>query len=306
VVTKGKPWLDPAKGNDGMGGYGSGPKLGVPRGEYFTRRKRQELELWEMEQARQKELRRERQKVHARELARQSAARRRARLRAAGLPLPRGGREPSGASTPRVARWRRRHREEWQAWDAAIAENKRRDRRIARGLPATPKTSTERARESRERKASQRAIYLESQWWSPELSEKDAKAILVSQHPSLADEMELQVQYAWLLQRAKHADLNVNYFVIADASTDGIALASERRAIFYELYKAAEGGMSLPDIYTILKQSEAITSLKDLPSIAQHKDNPSWQKNVEINARDRARTFWGSGCRIYKVVLENI
>jgi hypothetical protein len=184
------------------------------------------------------------------------------------------------------------------AWDEAIREDRRRTRRIAKGLRATPLTQAEkdaayRARkaEKQARKAAEKAVYLASQWWSPEItSEGEIRRLIHEQHPDL-DEMQLHVECGRLLTIAHGENLRVNTFVIADAKTDGVELACERRAIFYECYSVTEGGTSLPDISSILRQAEAIKSIKDVPSIAAHKDNPSWQANKIINSLDYARIF---------------
>lgn len=290
-----------------MGGIGSGNR-GANRGmEYWTVRKEREYEFWIQEQARLKEERRLARQTAAKERARVKARERYARLqaarKAAGIPCRHGGKEKPGASTSRVRRWRQRQRVLLAACDAAIRENKRRDRRIARGLPAVPKTHAERQADYLKRKAAERVAYLTSQWWAPALSEADAKAALRAQHPTLT-EIEIHTAYAHLLACADHACLNINAFVLADATTDGIALAVERRTISYECYQAAVGGTSLPDILTVLKQAEGIASITDVPKIAEHKENPSWQRNVIQNSEHFAKAFWGRGERILRAVRE--
>ena len=205
-----------------MGGQGSGPRPGDRlRATYMTRGRRLRQQLQEQQeaewQARQQAERDrltaeriERQTVHARELGRESMRRRRARCKAAGIPVWSGIRkpEPRGASTPRVRRLRQRHRAERVAAEAAIREARRMERRADKGLGPV-KSNAENIAAHRARKAAQRAEYLASQWFSPVLSEKDAKQLMQTQHPRL-DELGLQTNYAWLLGWSQWVDATLN------------------------------------------------------------------------------------------------
>lgn len=111
-----------------MGGQGSGPRFGVPRGEYFTARRRRELELWRIEQARQIAEAKAARKEQARVRANERAKLRRIARKSLGLPNRRGGKDKPGASTPRVQRWRERRRAEQAAAEAALQEAKRQER----------------------------------------------------------------------------------------------------------------------------------------------------------------------------------
>jgi hypothetical protein len=280
-----------------------GAKLGEPRGPYWTRRMQRELELREVEQERLKEQHRikradaakERNRTRSREWARRI----RQTLKAAGLPCPHGGKEPPKASTPRMRRWRERQRVLREAWDAALKENRRRDRRIARGLPPMPKTSTQRAQESRERKAAQRADYLANQWWSPALSETDAKAILQNQQPGV-DESRIQTNYVCLKAQADGARLNLNAFVIAE-NGDGIQKGVEQRAIFNEVYRQ----LGTVDLLAVLKQAESVPDLRSvIPQLSGRSGDETWNRNVMQKAIDRGATMWGRGDLILKAARE--
>ena len=79
-----------------------------------------------------------------------------------------------------------------EAWDAALRENRRRTRRVAKGLPATPKSPAQRTTEARERRKQAWEAYIVNQWWSPEISAAEAKEILRGLHPSFT---EYQVEF---------------------------------------------------------------------------------------------------------------
>jgi hypothetical protein len=280
-----------------------GGRLSKPRGPYWTRRMQRELELREAEQERLKEQHRIRRAEAARERnrtrSREWARRIRQSLKAAGLPCPHGGKEPPKASTPRMRQWRERQRALREAWDAALKENRRRDRRIARGLPPLPKTSTQRAQESRERKAAQRAAYLTNQWWSPALSESDAKAIVQNQQPGV-DESRIQTNYVCLKAQADGARLNLNAFVIAE-NGDGIQKAVEQRAIFNEIQRKTGS----TDLVAVLKQAESMPDLRSvIPQLSGRSGDETWNRNVMQKAIDRGATMWGRGDLILKAARE--
>ena len=114
------------------------PRIGM---RYWTKRRRQELEHWEQRQAVLKVQRDAEAKEKRRLRANASARDYRARRKAAGLPNPkRSNRKPEkrGNSTIRMRRWREKWRILLAAWDEAIKINKRRDRRVAKGLPPVP------------------------------------------------------------------------------------------------------------------------------------------------------------------------
>lgn len=292
-----------------MGGVGSGGH-GANRGKrYWTARREREYHAWLIKQAAQKEARHQAALERARVKAGERQKNRRAEnwaARAAGLPVPypalmrHGGRERPGASTARVRRFHERRRVLVAAWKAALKEDRRRTRRIAKGLIPTPKTSTQRAQETRARKAAERATYLVSEWWAPALSEQDAKAIILNQHPTL-DEMQLAFHYSRFVESCYGYSVNVNRFTLATGGVDGIAQANERRAIFNELHKAASLA-GTADIEIVLKESEAIAALSDVPSCQVTYQDPSYAKNLIVNALDDAERMWRDGEQIRKNV----
>lgn len=278
-----------------MGGPGSGSKLGVPRGEYFTRGKQRELELWEAERERRLADQRKRAEERTLERARKRSRARRDRLKAAGLPLPRGGKDKAGASTVRMRRLRERRRILLEAWNQALKENRRRDRRVARGLPAAPKTSTQRARECLERKATKHAVYLEylrlQCWFSPAVSPETVQGWLEAKEPGLHSSQYIY-RRAMLEQECAKQQLNLNAFTVAEG---GIEKAVLQRAIFYEMSRD-----TLKDLSVVLKEAEDISSLKDVPSIAAlHTLPEGYTKNAINDAMYYAPQSIGNGDGIY-------
>jgi hypothetical protein len=271
-----------------MGGQGSGPRFGVPRGEYFTARRRRELQLWQIEQERQiadaKAIRKERARVRALERAKL----RRIARKSAGLPNRRGGKDRPGASTPRVQRWRERRRTEQAAAEAVLQEAKQLER---------ARRNREKTARYRQRRAERRATYLISQWWSPEVSEEGARALLRAQRPNL-DDLAIQTAYQKLLFQARFVSLSVNAFTIGTDDTDGIAYAREQRAIFHELSQ-----MNRRDLLVVLREAEAVKSLSDLEEFASLNSNPTHQRNMMMKAIDHAQLARGSGSDIYNAVL---
>jgi hypothetical protein len=271
-----------------MGGQGSGPRFGVSRGEYFTARRRRELQLWQIEQERQiadaKAIRKERARVRALERAKL----RRIARKSAGLPNRRGGKDRPGASTPRVQRWRERRRAEQAAAEAVLQEAKQLER---------ARRNREKTARYRQHRAERRATYLISQWWSPEVSEEGARALLRSQRPNL-DDLAIQAAYQKLLFQARFVSLSVNAFTIGTDDTDGIAYAREQRAIFHELSQ-----MNRRDLLVVLREAEAVKSLSDLEEFASLNSNPTHQRNMMMKAIDHAQLARGSGSDIYNAVL---
>lgn len=284
-----------------MGGLGSGRYVrhkGVPR---WTQGKQRELEEALEREARIRAERRAAAKERARIRINERRKAKRAEARAAGLPRPYAegikankerrraaglwpNYEAPGASTPRWRRWWAKQKAFLKAWTAAIREDRRRARRVAKGLPPTPKSASERAAESRERRRVAREAYLIIQWWSPEISAGEAKTVLQGLYPAF-DEYQLSFEYNKLLGCARHAKLNLNRFILSRPA-DGIQLASERRAIFHELYHAAIGGPELPDVVAILEQEAATKTLADVPAIASAGHNPGWLRNVMQKSMD--------------------
>ena len=211
------------------------PRIGM---RYWTKRRRQELEHWEQRQAVLKAQRDAEAKEQRRLRANASARAYRARRKAAGLPNPKTEqsqtREARGNSTIRMRRWREKWRILLAAWDEAIKINKRRDRRVAKGLSPVPRSNAEMVAASRAKKAAAREEYLRSQWFSPELSEQEAKAIIAERAPAGTDEMQVHLEYVRLSYQAKSASLNLNRFTIAQEGEDGIEMAKMARAIFNE------------------------------------------------------------------------
>jgi hypothetical protein len=276
-------------GGIGSGSGNHGANLGK---QYWTAAKEREFHEWQAKQERQKEARRAALRERARVKARERSRARRAALKAAGIPLTRGGKEPSRASTPRMRRLRERRR--IAAAEALAAQQ-------AAALEARKVRKRARQAAYLIRKAAKKAAYIREQWWSPAIPDNEARSLLRAQHPDL-DEMQLECAFQDLQRQARAADLNINRFVIADAHTDGVELARQRRAIFQGVYEASIGGSSLPDIVDVLKRSEAVADLKDLPNIAALSFNEGRVKNACQNAVHFAQTFRGNGADILEAV----
>ena len=211
---------------------------------------------------------------------------RKAKRRAAGLRPNYGSAE---ANTRRWRKWRDRQRAFLAAWDAALRENRRRTRRVARGLPATPKSPAQRTTEARERREQAWEAYIVNQWWSPEISAAEAKEILRGLHPSFT-EYQVEFEHGRILSCAHHEKLNLNRFILS-RGTEGIALAAERRGIFYDLYYHAQGGSQLPNVNLILEQEAAIKTVADLPSIVSLNCNAGWTRNLTQRAVEYGKSL---------------
>jgi hypothetical protein len=277
-----------------VGGIGSGNK-GANKGKrYWTRGREEEYRRYLEEQKRQKEIRRERQKIQARELGKLSMRRQRAKARAEGRVLVADSNkkpEPPGSSTPRVRRCRERQRVQKEA--AHVAELAA--RREAEGKERI-RTSTERARLSRERKAAKRAAYLASQWWSPALSESDAHALIQEQHPAF-DTLQVHLEYVGLLNQANGWRLNLNRFTIA---ADGFEKANKSRAIFNQIQIET----NTADYAAVLQKAEITTDLQGLVRYGDPTD-ATWQKNLVTTAIDCAARTLGNGSSILQMMEKN-
>ncbi len=278
------------------------PRIGM---RYWTKRRQQELEHWEQRQAVLKVQRAAEAKEQRRLRANASARAYRARRKAAGLPTPkRSNRKPEkkGNSTIRMRRWREKWRILLVAWGEAIREDRRRTRRIAKGLPPIPKKNAEMVAASRAKKAAVREEYLRSQWFSPELSEQEAKAIIMERAPAGTDEMQVHLEYVRLSYQAKSASLNLNRFTIAQEGEDGIEMAKMARAIFNE----TRISMSTVDYNAVLNKiaAEKITELRPIVAYGDP-TNETWLKNLEIKSIDSAQWMIGNGSGILQAVQES-
>jgi hypothetical protein len=168
-------------------------------------------------------------------------------------------------------------------------------------LPPSPKTSTQRAAETRARKAAAFALGLISNWWSPALSEQDAKAIIHERYPSL-DATDIQTNYASLLAQANGARLNVNRFTIAQVDEDGVEKAKLARGIFAEVRQE----MTTVDYVAVLHKIAAgkITELRPLVAYGDVTDK-TWLQNLETKSIDSAQQMIGNGQGIYEAVQES-
>jgi hypothetical protein len=284
-----------------MGGVGSGPRPGDRLGAiYMTANRRRQIAIWEAEHARLKEERHqaalERQRIRNNERSKNRSKEQRAanrEARAAGLPLPYPNiwrphkPEPARASTPRWRHFIERQRTLLSAWTEAIAEDKKRTRRLAKGLPPLPKTHAQRQADYLKRKAAERAERLAASWFSPELGETSARERIRQTHPSL-DEMTVHVEYGCLVQQCKMWRLNVNNFTIAQIGEDGITKANLARAIFDTIQTRTNN----PDYVSVLKSADFVTDFAGLVG----------DVNAQNKAIIRAGERWGTGSAILKAV----
>jgi hypothetical protein len=191
----------------------------------------------------------------------------------------RGGTEPPGASTQRVRRFRARQRAKRLA-DRKAAQIARRIEldaiRISRGLKPA-KTSTERAAESRARRAAIRESLLTLKWYLPAIDSKTVERILEERQPRLHNTQYLR-QRDNLERECRRYELNLNQFV----AENGIQRARERRAIFHQCYLKRQDSLTM---FELVQESESVT---EIPS--------------EQTLND-AQTKWGAGESIYQAVL---
>lgn len=280
-----------------MGGIGSGPRPGDRLGAtYWTVRKEREYRCWLAEQTRLKEERHQaakrRANVRRREYRRECRGANRV-ARAAGLPLPHPWiwkshkPEPPGASTPRWRRFTERQRSLLATWTAAIAEDKKRTRRLAKGLPAVQKTHAERQADYVKRKAAEKAVRLANSWFSPELGETAAREQIRQTHPEL-DDVTIHYQYGHLAALCKQWRLNVNAFTIARNGEDGVARANQARAVFDYIQRATNN----TDYIAVLKSAGFVTDFAGLVG----------DINAQNKAIIRAGERWGTGNAILKAV----
>lgn len=287
-------------GKPGSGGHGR--NRGV---HHWTARRQRELDEALERQKRMRAQKRAAAKERARVRRNERDKAKRAERRAAGLPRPYHDRiqarreerkaaglprnyEAPGSSTPRWRKWRAKQKGLLKAWDAALRENRRRTRRIAKGLPATPKSPAQRTTEARERRKQAWEVYVVAQWWSEEIPPAEAKEILRGLHPSFT-EYQVEFEHGRILSCAHHEKLNLNRFILS--RPEGIQFASERRAIFYDLYYHAQGGSQLPDVSLILEQEAAIKSVADLPSIVSLNCNAGWLRNLTQRAVEYGKSL---------------
>ena len=155
---------------------------------------------------------------------------------------------------------------------------------------------------SRAKKAAAREEFLRSQWFSPELSEQEAKAIIMERAPAGTDEMQVHLEYVRLSYQAKSAALNLNRFTIAQEGEDGIEMAKMARAIFNEVRLE----MSTVDYVAVLDKiaAEKITELRPIVAYGDPA-NETWLKNLEIKSIDSAQWMIGNGSGILKAVQES-
>ena len=191
-----------------------------------------------------------------------------------------GGFEPSGASTKRTRAFRARQKAKRLADQKAARAAKRQAldaARIARGLPPA-KTSTERAAESRARRADIRESFLNLRWYLPAIDSKTVERILEERQPRLHNTQYLR-QRDNLERECRRYGLNLNQFTVAE---NGIQRARERRAIFHQCYLKRQDSLTM---FELVQESESVT---EIPS--------------EQTLND-AQTKWGAGESIYQAVL---
>jgi hypothetical protein len=295
------------------GNWNSGRRPGSGLGmRYWTKRKEREYQWHLAEQARLKEERHkaalERARVQANAWRRRRDKRWRAENKAAELaeavlphpqlraPLRKRKPEPSGKSAERWRKFGVRQKRLLSDWEQALREDRRRTKRIARGLSPTPMISTARSKLTRERRVARREAYLSSQWFSPALDELTARAIITERHPNRTA-LEQHYDYAALAAQCHAASLNVNRFTIAENGVDGVAAASEQRAILQEITQG-----SLDNLLDAVVKAATISSLRSMPQF-QGIDE-TWVENLCRKSRDHAQVIWGAGELIFKTVSD--
>jgi len=281
-----------------MGGQGSGPRPGDRLGAwYMTERRRRELRAWEAEDARAAEIRKGRSKERHRIRSRERMRSLRAERRAAGIAPRKHKPEVSGASSARVQRHREKCRLERIEALKAARKARRMARRLAKGLPAEPKTDAQMVAECRERKAIERAEYLASFWFSPALPTDTVKEMIQRQYLKM-DETEVNSHYSWIAAQARHVNVNLNAFTIV---FDGIRKAEDTRAVFNEVYQQVGNCNDMQGLFIEAEKQESIRSVL-LAQYSRILTDETRIQNQIIKARDYGKTMWGAGSLIYEAV----
>lgn len=168
-------------------------------------------------------------------------------------------------------------------------------RRAAKGLPPI-KSSTQRAQDARARKEARWQAYLAGAWWSPELSEREAKAVLAERYPNRT-EIERHTDYVSLAEQCRAAALNLNRFTIALEGEDGVAKAREQRAILHEITHG-----TLNDLVANVEKAAAIPNLQSMESFQGMGSDETWIENMCRKSRDAAQIMWGRGERVLQAM----
>ncbi len=170
-----------------------------------------------------------------------------------------------------------------EAWTEALKEDRRRARRIAKGLSPVAPTHADRQREYVKRKADAKATLLTYSWFSPELSETPAREQIAKTHPEL-DDITVHYQYGHLAALCKQWHLNVNNFTIAQMGQDGVEKANHSRAIFDYIQTRTNN----TDYIAVLKAADFVTDFAGLVG----------DTNAQTKAIVAAGERWGNGARI--------
>jgi len=102
--------------------------------------------------------------------------------------------------------------------------------------------------------------------------------------------------------QADHAALNVNAFTIATDGIDGVRRASERRAIFSEVFEDLQNTAGMPpDLVEVLNVAEAIPSLASMPKFAGETVDCRLANAIQ-ESRDFGQAMWRRGGEILRAV----
>lgn len=196
-------------------------------------------------------------------------------------------RKRQDSTNRRKLRWRERQRAKKKeaARLAKIAHRAELDRiRAEKGLPPIL-SSTERARQSRERKAAAERVVQQSSWYSPAFADyREAKAYLTGAKPEMPEQAIENVLEETRREAAKW-QLRWNRFVV----TRGIQQARLRRAILWQILDALyQGDM------THLK--EAMKRAEDRTDIAfEEGSHPTTQFQERQRVYDTSQTMLREG-----------
>jgi hypothetical protein len=217
----------------------------------------------------------------------------RARRKAEGRPV-KGGPDKPGSSAPRFRRWYQRQKEAKAAAIIAAEEVIREAKRAV----VNAKSARYRARKIARREeaiavaANRIKSFKTDYWFSPAITETEAKKIIESQHPDWT-ETQLNTEFASLEACTRHEKLSLNKFVIIS----GLGQAIRQRAIFFELQRQS----NRLDYAGLVEDAGKISSLRDLPQFQL--ENEGRVLNAIQKSHFYAQQLWGNGAAILAVLL---
>ena len=158
----------------------------------------------------------------------------------------------------RVARWRERRKARRLEAERLAKEAHKAElaaKRTAKGLPPI-KTSTERARESRERQAVTEHVIRTESWYSPPFADwHEAKAYLTGLKPDVPEQV-IESTLESTRRQVQRWALNWNRFIV----TNGIAEARLRRAILWQIMDVLYQ-QDMTHLSAAMKQAETRTDI---------------------------------------------